>query len=125
MKKRKSALIFSLFVSAWIAFPLSGFAAAEMLPSGEPVDKVVCADDAEQSYALYLPAAYSSDRRWPIIYIFEPGARGPLAVGVFRAAAEKYGYILGLLEQLAQRPLGADQPRPAGRLERYPAALRH
>ena len=49
--------------------------------------------DAAQSYALYLPSAYSGDRRWPIIYCFDPGARGPVPVRLFRAA-EKYGYIL-------------------------------
>ena len=30
----------------------------------------------EQSYALYLPSNYSSNHPWPIVYAFDPGARG-------------------------------------------------
>ena len=91
---RKENLIIPLFVMLLISLPLAGFGAAEDLPKGTAVDKVVCAADAEQSYALYLPSAYSCERRWPIIYIFEPGARGPFPIRLFREAAEKYGYIL-------------------------------
>jgi pimeloyl-ACP methyl ester carboxylesterase len=94
MKKRKKGLILTFLFMLLLGLAPAGFGAAEELPRGAPVDKVVCAADAAQSYALYLPAAYNCDRRWPIIYIFEPGARGPLAIGVFRAAAEKYGYII-------------------------------
>src|SRR5262249_755695 len=37
---------------------------------------------------------YSPERRWPIIYAFDPFARGKTAVEVYRPAAEKYGYIV-------------------------------
>ena len=61
---------------------------------GTVVPKVVCAGNPQQSYALYLPSSYSSAKRWPIIYVFDPGGRGPIAVEAIRAAAEKYGYIV-------------------------------
>jgi len=83
----------------------AGFSAAEDLPRGTPVDAVACAADAEQSYALYLPSAYNRDRRWPIIYCFEPGARGPIPIRLFRAAAEKYGYILACSNNSRNGPL--------------------
>ena len=59
-----------------------------------PLDRVVCADDPTQTYALYLPAAYSPERQWGVIFAFHPAARGPLMVAKFRAAAEQYGYIV-------------------------------
>jgi tetratricopeptide (TPR) repeat protein len=64
------------------------------LPKGRIVEKVVCAADARQSYALYLPSAYDAARAWPIVYCFDPGARGRVAVQQFREGAERYGYVV-------------------------------
>lgn len=64
------------------------------LPKGQIVEKVVCLNDPNQSYALYLPSNYSPDRKWPILYAFDPGARGKIPVERFREAAEKYGWII-------------------------------
>src|SRR5215813_11224573 len=61
---------------------------------GSVVGKVTTLDNPAQSYALYLPPQYSPDRRWPIIYAFDPFARGKTAVEVYQAAAAKYGYIV-------------------------------
>jgi dienelactone hydrolase len=55
---------------------------------------VRCREDNAQSYALYLPAGYDPARTWPILYCFDPGARGRIPVERFQAAAEKYGYII-------------------------------
>jgi len=55
---------------------------------------MVCDDDAAQSYALFLPSDYRADRAWPILYCFDPAARGRLAVERFQAAAEKHGWIV-------------------------------
>ena len=67
---------------------------AESLPKGQIIDKVVCAKSREQSYALYLPSTYDAARKWPILYAFDPGARGKLPVTQFKDAAEKYGWIV-------------------------------
>jgi dienelactone hydrolase len=61
---------------------------------GQITDKVVCTDFPGYSYALYLPTNYTPGRRWPIIYAFDPGARGQIPVKLYRDAAEKYGYIV-------------------------------
>jgi hypothetical protein len=61
---------------------------------GIVTERLACVDDSTQSYALYLPSRYSPDRAWPVIYAFDPFGRGKAAVEVYRAAAEKYGYIL-------------------------------
>jgi predicted esterase len=63
-------------------------------PTGKLVPKVTCKADPQQSYALYLPSSFSSARKWPIIYVFDPAARGQVAAETIRAAAEKFGYII-------------------------------
>jgi dienelactone hydrolase len=67
---------------------------AEDLPKGKIIEKVFCKTDASLSYALYLPTNYSVGKKWPIVYGFDPAARGLLPVGQFKEAAEKYGYIV-------------------------------
>ena len=61
---------------------------------GVIVPKVVALANPEQSYALYLPSTYSSQKHWPIVYAFDPGARGSTPVELMKDAAERYGYIV-------------------------------
>jgi tetratricopeptide (TPR) repeat protein len=65
-----------------------------MLPRGLLIEKVACQNDAAQSYALYLPASYTPEKKWAALYIFDPFARGKVAVEIFHEAAEKYGVIV-------------------------------
>ena len=67
---------------------------AQDFATGKVIEKVACQKDASQSYAVYLPTSYTSARRWPVLYAFDPGARGALPVERFREAAEKFGYIV-------------------------------
>lgn len=76
------------------ALPLLASALAADLPKGRIVDKVVCSADPRQSYALYLPSAYSAERAWPVLYCLDPGARGRLPLERFEEGAEKCGYIV-------------------------------
>jgi predicted esterase len=64
------------------------------LDPGKIIDRVETTADPSQSYALYLPSAYSPDRAWPVVIAFDPGARGRVPVERFQAAAETYGYIV-------------------------------
>jgi predicted esterase len=61
---------------------------------GQLVERIVCRQDPEQSYALYLPSHYREGKKWPVILALDPGARGKFPVEAFREAAEEYGYIL-------------------------------
>jgi hypothetical protein len=67
---------------------------AQELQRGTPIDSVQCADDSSQTYALYLPFRYSTDRTWNLLLAFHPAARGRLMVEKYQAAAEQYGYIV-------------------------------
>jgi dienelactone hydrolase len=73
---------------------------------GKVIAKIGCAGNPAQSYALYLPTSYSADKPAPIIYIFDPAARGALAVEAIRGAAEKYGYIVAASNNSRNGPLG-------------------
>lgn len=91
----KPALALALLLAAPVlaAEPQAPAPSAE-LPRGQIVEKVACAGSPDQSYALYLPSRYSASRAWPILYAMDPRSRGKLVAEKFRAAAEKYGYII-------------------------------
>jgi dienelactone hydrolase len=84
--------LFWLFLLVAIAIP-SPVKSQELTP-GQVFEKITCKNDQSQSYALYLPSNYSPARKWPILYALDAGARGFLPVLRFKAAAEKYGYII-------------------------------
>jgi predicted esterase len=66
----------------------------QVLRVGVILPKIVTLSKPDQSYALYLPSAYTSDKRWPVVYAFDPGARGSVPVELMKEAAERYGYIV-------------------------------
>ena len=75
-------------------------------PAGTLVPSVTCKSNAKETYALYLPSAYSAARKWPIVYVFDPGGRGQVAAAVVQAAAEKFGYIVAASNNSKNGPLG-------------------
>jgi hypothetical protein len=94
MSSSKIGGLLTLFclISLWLGIGKNP--AAQTLPTGQITEKVVCATNHDYSYAVYLPSGYRTDRRWPIIYGFDPGARGVRAVECFREAAERFGYVV-------------------------------
>src|SRR5664279_505910 len=64
------------------------------LPLGSILERVICSSQPDQSYSLYLPSNYTSDRSWPIVYSFDPAARGKIPVELQKEGAERFGYIL-------------------------------
>jgi dienelactone hydrolase len=94
-------MYFSRGIFALLSVVILGFASLgavhaseEPLAKGVVIPRVACIDHPEQSYALYLPSNYSPESKWPIVYIFDPGARGNMPVMLAKEAAEKFGYIL-------------------------------
>jgi dienelactone hydrolase len=66
----------------------------KQLQKGVVLPRVVCRMDADYSYALYLPSGYTPDRKWPVIFCFDPVGRGQLPIRLLKDAAERFGYIL-------------------------------
>ena len=73
---------------------LTAYAQLPAFEKGVVIDTVQCNHSPEQTYSLYLPSYYTDSSQWPIIYLFEPAARGALAINRFKEAAEKLGYIV-------------------------------
>jgi acetyl esterase/lipase len=67
---------------------------AQELPRGEIVNDVQCQADGSQHYAVYVPSYFDRSRQWPVILAFDGGGRGRDGVERYRAAAEKYGYVV-------------------------------
>ena len=84
----------SLVIATWLIALSASRAPAQVLERGTIVDRVQCAGNPEQTYALYLPSTYSPERKWSLILAFHPAARGRMMVEKFQAAAEEYGYIV-------------------------------
>jgi hypothetical protein len=84
--------LYALAVLVWLAAVPAALAAD--LPAGQIIDRVACAADASQSYALYVPARYTPSRVWPVIFAFDPGGRGRTPVERYQIAAERYGFMV-------------------------------
>lgn len=81
------AFLFAMFFAVTLA-------ADDSFPKGQTVDPVTTVAKINQHYALYLPANYSTDRKWPILYGYDARGNGSFVVELFREAAEKYGWII-------------------------------
>lgn len=88
-----------------LALPSMALPQASPPEKGKVIAKVVCTENPAQSYALYLPTSYSAEKPSPIIYVFDPAARGALAVEAIHPAAEKYGYIVAASNNSRNGPL--------------------
>jgi len=82
-----------LVLLAIVLLAVATAAVAADFPTGQLIPDVKCSANASQSYALYLPSNYDPARAWPVIFAFDPAARGRMPVERYQAAAEKYGYI--------------------------------
>jgi len=63
-------------------------------PRGVIVSEVAPPADPTQTYELYLPTGFDPARRWPLLMVFDPRARGRLAAEIFLPAAERHGWIV-------------------------------
>jgi len=92
MRKTLLPMLLILFISSIGVYPYAAY--GEVLEKGAITKKVICLNESSQSYALYLPLQYTHEKRWPILYALDPGARGNLPLEQYKAAAEKYNYIV-------------------------------
>jgi predicted esterase len=63
-------------------------------PRGELIDGVAARSAPDQTYTLYLPSAYTPEKRWPIVFVFDPRGRARMAAELFVPGAERFGFIL-------------------------------
>lgn len=63
-------------------------------PTGRVVEKVACTTHPENTYALYLPSAYTPERTWPIVIALDAGKQALDPMAAFRETAERHGVIV-------------------------------
>ncbi len=61
---------------------------------GEVADNIQSEHNPEQSFAVYLPSAYTPERSWPALFLMDPRGRARVPLELFRPAAERLGYVL-------------------------------
>lgn len=88
------ASLFAFCAPAMAQLNTPGAGSTQALQAGVVIPKVVSAANPGQSYALYLPSQYVPNKRWPIVYAFDPAARGSMPVELMKEVAERYGYIV-------------------------------
>lgn len=66
----------------------------ENFETGKIIPAVKCKSDSANSYALYLPKNFSAEKKLPIIFLFDPHAKGSFPLEKYKLLAEKYHYIL-------------------------------
>ncbi len=57
-------------------------------------DTVYASSDATIKYAVYTPPYYNTSKKYPIIYFFDPHGHGDLPLKLYKALADRYGFIL-------------------------------
>jgi predicted esterase len=82
-------VIFLLFACATAAGQ-----SASAFPQDQIIEKVASVANPEQSYTLFLPPGYTPEKKWPILYAFDPLGRGSVPVKLFQEAARQFGWIL-------------------------------
>lgn len=61
---------------------------------GVIVDSNRCVEGKEQYYALYLPQDFEIQKEYPVIFFFDPMARGRLPLEQYHAIADTFGIIM-------------------------------
>jgi poly(3-hydroxybutyrate) depolymerase len=90
-KMKATFLLFALLMLLGLACPAF---AVDDFPKGVVIESVPTKADPKQSYALYLPSGYTTEKKWPILYAFDPSGQGKVPVTLFKEAAEAFGYIV-------------------------------
>ncbi len=92
----RSSILLAI-IAPMCALPLTAMTAMPARDSVRPgvvIDTVHASSDTTQTYALYLPTAYDRARHWPVLFLMDPRGRAQVPMRLFRAAAERYGYIV-------------------------------
>jgi hypothetical protein len=61
---------------------------------GKVIPDLSCLNNPVIRYSLYLPAGYTTGKKYPLILAFDPHGSGSLPVEKYKTLAESYGYIL-------------------------------
>ncbi len=64
------------------------------LPTGRVIERVTSRSNRREQYAVFLPAAYRTDRTWPLLALLDPRGRALLPLERIREVADRLGYLV-------------------------------
>src|SRR3989441_9940147 len=67
---------------------------AGQVPPGRLEERVTSATDTSQTFALYLPPGYTTEHRWPVLFVLDPRGRALLGLKLFQDAAARLGWVI-------------------------------
>ncbi len=88
MRKIYLLLLLTIFCA------LSVFSQRIVLKKGEIVENLSVKDSTNNNYSLYIPKAFTMDKEWPLLMVFDTDGEEEKALSMFVLAAEKEGYVL-------------------------------
>ncbi|MGB8705413.1 MAG: hypothetical protein WCD31_10320 [Gillisia sp.] len=80
-----------------------GYSQQIALKKGELEDGVQVRDSLSETFAIYLPTAFTEEKAWPVIFVFDPEGRGRSAALLFQEAAEQQGYIVASSNNISKK----------------------
>ena len=83
-----------VFIIWLFCLSIAGFSQQKEYEKGKIIDTVLVDKNTNESFSLYLPKIYDPSKLNPVVFIFEPMARGKTGIFPFIKASEEYGYIL-------------------------------
>jgi len=64
------------------------------LAAGKINDNIVCVNNSENSYAIYLPENYSDSNLFPVLFLFDSHGRGKFSIEKYKSLADEFGLII-------------------------------
>src|SRR5713101_5822377 len=68
--------------------------AAAQAPPGRLEEQVRSATDTSQTFVLYYPPGYSTERRWPVLLVLDPRGPAEHANKLFQDRAARLGWVI-------------------------------
>jgi poly(3-hydroxybutyrate) depolymerase len=87
-RQTRAALLAALVLAA------AGRRCAAQADVGHVDERVTSTTDTTQHFALYLPPGYTTERRWPILFVLDPRGRALLGLHLFQDAVARLGWIV-------------------------------
>jgi len=64
------------------------------LKKGIVTDSLIVANASNETFTVYLPTSYTTEKTWPIIVIFDSEGRGKIVTQLFKKIGEEQAYII-------------------------------
>ncbi len=104
-------IFLKVFFIIWFLFSYANlFPQGDRFRKGEIIDTIWVDKKLGESFSFYMPKSYEPSKQAPVIFIFEPMARGRTGIDPFISAADTYGYLLVCSNNTKNGPFEQNYP---------------